>query len=213
VHYTARYGILGGTFDPPHLGHSIIAQEVYARLRLDRVWFIPTGIPPHKQDAQVTPAAQRLAMVELAVAGDERFAVSPIELERAGPSYTVETLRSLRSRWGDSAAIYFVVGWDMLLFLPQWHDAPGVLAQLDGLVAVHRPGFEVSAQTLADVQASVPNLAEKLLLLPVPQVEISSSEVRERVVQGLPIQYLVVDSVREFIEDHGLYRAERSVPE
>lgn len=206
VQYKVRYGILGGTFDPPHLGHSIIAQEVYARLQLDRVWFIPTGVPPHKQDTQVTPAAQRLAMVERAVAGDERFAVSQIELERTGPSYTVETLRSLRSRWGDSAAIYFVLGWDMLLYLPSWHDPGGVLAQLDGLVAVHRPGFEAGTEALTEVQASLPTLAEKLLLLPVPQIEISSSEIRERVVQSLPIRYLVSDSVREYIEEHGLYR-------
>ncbi|HEX6818640.1 MAG TPA: nicotinate-nucleotide adenylyltransferase [Ktedonobacterales bacterium] len=201
-----RYGILGGTFDPPHLGHAILAQEVYARLALDRVWFIPTGMPPHKQGARVTPAAQRLAMVELAVAEDERFAVSSIELELAGPSYTVETLRALRARWGDSVALYFIVGWDMLLYLPQWHDAPGVLAQLDALVALHRPGFETEAEGLAQVQARVPGLAEKLLLLPVPQVEISSSAIRERVVQGLPIRYLVLDAVRTYIEEHGLYR-------
>lgn len=210
VRRRARYGILGGTFDPPHLGHSILAQEVYARLELDRVWFIPTGTPPHKPGANVTPAAERLAMVELAVAQDERFAVSPIELERAGPSYTVDTLRALRARWGDSVELYFIVGWDMLLYLPQWHDAAGVLAQLDALVAVHRPGFDADAEGLAQVRASVPELAEKLLLLGVPQVEISSSAIRERVVQGLPIRYLVLDAVRTYIEEHELYRPARA---
>src|SRR5579885_3857444 len=141
VHTGARYGILGGTFDPPHLGHLVLAQEAFARLRLDRVWFVPTGSPPHKVGRQISAVEHRRAMVELAIAGDARFALSTVELERAGLSYTLDTLRQLRTRWGD-VRITLVLGWDMVLYLPFWHDPRGVIAATDEIAAVHRPGFD-----------------------------------------------------------------------
>src|SRR5262245_40718520 len=95
-----RYGILGGTFDPPHIGHLALAQEAHARLHLDRVWFLPAGVPPHKPGRPISPGAERAAMVQLAIAADDRFALSALELERAGPSYTVRTLELLREAWG-----------------------------------------------------------------------------------------------------------------
>jgi len=207
-----RFGLLGGTFDPPHIGHLALAQEVYARLGLDRVWFLPAGTPPHKQGQPISAAAQRRAMVERAIAGDERFALCAVELERPGPSYTVETLRQLRAKWrvewGGEPQITFIVGWDMLAYLPQWHDAPGVLAALDQLAAVHRPGFvaEDEAQTqLAQLEARLPDLRAKLRLLPTPQLAVASSELRERVAAGLPIRYLVPDAVGAYIAEQGLY--------
>ena len=119
VHAGPRYGILGGTFDPPHLGHLVIAQEAFVRLNLDRVWFLPAGEPPHKARRTISPAADRLAMVERAIAADERFAVSTVELERPGPSYTVDTLRELRALWGPNAWMVLILGWDMLEYLPK----------------------------------------------------------------------------------------------
>jgi len=207
--------VLGGTFDPPHIGHLALAQEVYARLGLDRVWFLPTGSPPHKQGQPTTPGEQRRAMVERAIAGDERFALCDMELMRAGPSYTVDTLRLLRDEWGAATHITFIVGWDMLAYLPQWHDAPGVLASLDQLAAVHRPGFvaEDEAQLqLERLETQLPGLRAKLMLLPIPQLEVSSSELRERVAAGLPIRYLVPDAVRAYIAEQGLYRSSVSRP-
>ena len=125
-----RYGILGGTFDPPHLGHLVLAQEVHARLGLDRVWFLPAGVPPHKTGRAVSPAADRHEMVQRAIADDERFALSAVELTRPGPSYTADTLEQLREQWGRHAVLHLILGWDMLMYLPNWHAPERVLAAL-----------------------------------------------------------------------------------
>jgi nicotinate-nucleotide adenylyltransferase len=191
----------------------IVAQEAYARLALDTAWFVPAGAPPHKPAQPSAPAASRLAMVEQAIAGDDRFALSSVELERPGPSYTVETLQALRERWGSSVELYFVLGWDMLLNLPFWRDPPGVLAALDGLVAVSRPGFAADPRTLEELKERIPALREKLILTPMPQVAVSSTDIRRRVAQGLPIRYLVPDTVRQYIVQHGLYRGVLEIPE
>jgi nicotinate-nucleotide adenylyltransferase len=205
VHTSARYGILGGTFDPPHLGHLVLAQEVFAQIRLDRVWFVPTGNPPHKVRQRITAADHRRAMVELAIAGDARFALSTIELERAGPSYTVDTLRRLRTEWGD-VRITLVLGWDMLLYLPFWHDPRGVIAAADEIAAVHRPGFSGTSAALEHLEAQLPELREKLTLVVAPQLEIAATALRERVAANMPIRYLVPDAVCDYIEAHELYR-------
>ncbi|HEV8192177.1 MAG TPA: nicotinate-nucleotide adenylyltransferase [Ktedonobacterales bacterium] len=201
----ARYGILGGTFDPPHLGHLVLAQEVFAQLGLDRVWFVPTGSSPHKVGQRITAAAHRRAMVELAIAGDARFALSTVELERAGPSYTVDTLRQLRTRWGD-VRISLVLGWDMLLYLPFWHDPGGVIAAADEIAAVHRPGFGGNPEALEQLEAHLPELRAKLTLVAAPQLELAARALRERVAANLPIRYLVPDAVCDYIETHKLYR-------
>lgn len=210
VHADARYGILGGTFDPPHLGHLVLAQEVAARLRLDLVWFVPTGSPPHKAGQPITAAAHRRAMVELAIAGNDRFALSTVELERAGPSYTVDSLRQLRAQWGAHSHICLILGWDMLLYLPHWHDPRGVIAATDEIAAVHRPGFDGDPGALAQLEAQLPGLRVKLALVAAPQLEISATALRERVAERLPIRYLVPDAVCDYIERHGLYRGVES---
>lgn len=206
-----RYGILGGTFDPPHVGHLVLAQEVFVRLRLDRVWFVPAGAPPHKSGRVISAAEHRRAMVELAIAGDPRFALSTVELDRNGPSYTSDTLMALRGEWGEQAWMAFAFGWDMLLYLPQWHEPERVVSALDCLAAFHRPGTSTQAGELDALETRLPGLREKLEVLPSPQLEISASSLRERVASGLPIRYLVPDAVDRYIEDHGLYRLERAV--
>ncbi len=209
VHADARYGILGGTFDPPHLGHLVLAQEIFTRLRLDRVWFVPTGSPPHKAEQRITAAEHRRTMVELAIADDERFGLSSIELERAGPSYTVDTLRLLRTQWGD-VRISLVLGWDMLLYLPFWHDPRGVIAAADEIATVHRPGFGGNSDELEQLVAQLPELRPKLTLVAAPQLEIAATALRERVATNLPIRYLVPDAVCEYIEANELYRRAES---
>lgn len=200
-----RYGILGGTFDPPHIGHLTLAQEVYARLGLDRVWFVPAGDPPHKAGKPISPGADRLAMVQLAIAGDERFAVSTIELERSGPSYTADTLEQLRGQWGARVELVFIVGWDMLIYLPHWHAPERVIAAVDILAASHRPGVPASDDEIARLADVIPGLREKLIVLSAPQLDITGTSLRERVASGLPIRYLVPETVRSYIEQRGLY--------
>jgi nicotinate-nucleotide adenylyltransferase len=212
VHPGPRYGILGGTFDPPHLGHLALAQEVYVRLALDRVWFLPAGVPPHKTGKVISPAADRLAMLERAVAADERFGVLTVELERAGPSYTVDTLRELRTLWGADAEMVLILGWDMLEYLPKWHDAAGVVAGADKIAVVHRPGFIAEESDLVGLEHELPGLREKLALVPLPQLAISGTEIRSRVAHMLPIRYLTPDPVATYIESRALYRtAEHTV--
>lgn len=203
-----RYGILGGTFDPPHLGHLVLAQEALIRLALDRVWFVPTGAPPHKPNRRVSSHADRRAMVERAIAGDARFAMSAIELERDGPSYSVDTLRQLRREWGENVVMCFIMGWDMLTYLPQWRQPEQVIATLDRIAATRRPGYAADPDEIRQLERLLPGLAEKLTILAAPQVEVSSTEIRTRVASGMPIRYLVSESVRSYIEERGLYRSD-----
>lgn len=207
----ARYGILGGTFDPPHIGHLALAQEAAVRLRLDRVWFLPAADPPHKRGRQLRAAHDRAAMVELAIAGDERFGLDRADLDRPGPSYTVDTLDILRARWGPEVWIGFIIGWDMLLYLPEWHDPAGVLARLDALIVARRPGASdgAAADAITRLEAALPGLRERLALLDAPQLEVSSTWLRERVASGLPVRYLTPDPVCAYISQRGLYRPDQ----
>jgi len=201
-----RFGVLGGTFDPIHLGHLIIAQEVASTLQLDLLFFLPAGDPPHKHNRHIAPAAQRVQMVELAIAGNPAFALSLVDVERAGLSYTVDTLKLLHQQWGSGTEIYFVIGWDMLEDLLIWHDPAGVVAQVDRLVAVHRPGYEHEPHYLERLEAALPGISELLLPLAAPQIAISSSDLRRRVAEGRSIRYQVPEAVEAYILARGLYR-------
>lgn len=213
MHKGPGYGILGGTFDPPHIGHLALAQEAYARLMLDRVWFIPAGQPPHKVGHVLSPAADRRAMVELAVADDPRFAVSSVDLDRPGPSYTSETLRLLRAEWGAERPMCLILGWDMLTYLPHWHEPVSVIATVDQIAAAHRPGVPEPAGELERLRQALPGLAEKLVILPAPELDVAATDLRERVASNLPIRYLVPDAVRAYVEAHHLYGSGRSPAE
>lgn len=197
-----RVGVFGGTFDPVHLGHLIVAQEVRFRAALDNVLFVPAGQPPHKPGRVITPAAHRLAMLERALASEPSFAISRIEIDRPGPSYSVTTLRALRAELGPSADLYFILGSDQVADLPTWHR-PAELLELCTVLAVERPGAPCD---LAAAEARLPGLRERLLWVPVPQIGIAAREIRRRVAAGEPIRYFVPDAVAAYIAVHGLYR-------
>jgi nicotinate-nucleotide adenylyltransferase len=185
-----RIGVLGGTFDPPHLGHLILAEHAYDQLGLDRVAFVPAGDPWRKASRKVTAASHRLAMTRLAVENDGRFYADPIEVERSGPTYTAETLEALqRSQAG--ASLFFLLGADALADLPNWHDPHRITAAATLVVA---PRLGDSAP-----------LPEDVVALSMPYVGISATDIRERVRQGKGIRYLVPEAVAAYIEANGLY--------
>ena len=200
-----RIGIMGGTFDPIHTGHLIIAQEVGWQLKLDRVLFMPAANPPHKQRQQVSPDYCRLEMVRLATAGNPLFEVEPLELERAGLSYTADTLEILRQKFGpeEQTSLYFIIGADAAADLLSWYRPARVL-ELVKLAVVGRPGYTL---TLDKLQAGLPrlNLAEHIIQVEVPLIEIAAHEIRTRVQQGAPITYLVPAIVEEYIHREKLY--------
>jgi nicotinate-nucleotide adenylyltransferase len=203
---TRRVGLLGGTFDPIHYGHLVVAEEVRAGLDLDEMLFVPVGQPPHKRDGEITPAHHRLAMLELGIKSNPHFSISLVEVDRQGPSYTVDTLRLLRRRWGSQVEIYFVIGWDGLEELSSWYEPEGVLEQVTRLVAVHRPGYEAAPQYRDRLEQLFPMLKQRLLSMATPQLEISATEVRQRVAEGRPVKYQVPEAVERYIARHGLYR-------
>ncbi|HKV85323.1 MAG TPA: nicotinate-nucleotide adenylyltransferase [Ktedonobacterales bacterium] len=202
-----RYGIFGGTFDPPHIGHLVLAQETLVHLNLERVWFVPTGTPPHKPDRPISPQDDRRAMVERAIAGNERFALSAIELARGGPSYSVDTLDQMRREWGVDVYMCLIMGWDMLAYLPHWREPERVLATVDCVAAVRRPGVSSAPDEMERLARALPGLSAKLTVVPAPLMEVSASDIRRRVASDVPIRYLVPDPVRSYIERRGLYRA------
>lgn len=197
-----RIGILGGTFDPIHYGHLAIAEDVRTRLELEDVLFVPTGSPPHKQGRPISPAADRVAMVELAIADNPGFRLSRADVDRPGPSYTVDLLRVLQAEHPD-ARLVFVVGGDSLAELPTWH-APEQLLERCQLVAVNRPGHP--PVDLARLESIIPRARERILALSGPELNVSASALRRRVREGRPIRYLVPEAVRAYVEEHGLYR-------
>src|SRR5437588_11931119 len=201
-------GLMGGTFDPIHYGHLVAAEEVRATLDLAEMVFVPTGQPPHKQEGTVTAGQHRFAMLELAMASNPHFSISRIELDRPGPSYTVETLRLLREWWGGQTALYFIIGWDSLEELVTWYDPVGILEQLTALVAVHRPGYIEAPGFRTRLEERLPGIKERLLTMPVPQLEISSTDLRLRVAEGRPIKYQTPEAVEHYIAQHSLYRQE-----
>ena len=204
-----RIGVLGGTFDPVHYAHLAIAEEVYCALKLTRVVFVPAGQPPHKSGEQVTPVEQRVRMLELAIASNPHFSLSLVDVRRAGPSYTVDTLRLLHQEWGEHTRLYFIIGGDSLRDLPTWHDPLGVLAQAT-LVALLRPGYDGMQQAGNELSKRLPGIQEHLITLEGPRMDISSTELRQRVAEGRPIRYQTPDTVEEYILRHDLYRHEVS---
>ena len=197
-----RLGVLGGTFDPPHVGHLILAEEARTRLQLGKVLFVPAGDPWRKAGQEVTPVDHRLAMVRLMLASDPCFELCTLEVERAGPSYTVDTLEALHERHGPGLELYFIVGEDALRDLQHWKD-PARILSLARLAVAPRLGGSESA--VVDLEAAVPGLSERVVPLPMPAIDISSTALRERVRAGLSLRYLVPLAVEEYIRRYGLY--------
>jgi len=196
-------GVLGGTFDPIHSGHLVIAEEARARLGLARILFVPAGQQWLKTARNVAPAAHRVEMVRRAIAAKPHFELSTVEVDRPGPSYSVETMAILQQKLGVEAKIFFVVGWDSLAELPQWKE-PAKLIQLCKLVAVTRQGF--SRPDLKALESSVPGVTQSVVWLDIAPIDISSSGIRDRVAQGLSIHGLVPDEVGRYIKEQKLYR-------
>ncbi len=198
-----KTGILGGTFDPVHTGHMVVADAVKDELGLTEVVFVPAGKPWLKDGASVLSAEHRLNMVRLAIAGKSCFKASTMEIERKGPTYSVDTMAEMRREIDDEDELLFIIGWDNLMELPRWHQ-PERLISLCRLVAVPRVGFPVP--NLASVEATIPGISQRVIMLDKPRVDISASVIRERVRQGLSISRLVPEAVEKYIKENGLYR-------
>ena len=199
-------GIMGGTFDPIHLGHLAIAEEAREALGLARILFIPASIPPHRPAASVSPAADRVAMVGLAIDGNEAFELSRIELDRPGPSYTSDTLEALAAEEraaGREPDLTFVLSAETLRDLPTWH-APERLLDAARVAVVPRDGY--AAPDRGWLSEHFPGREGRIDFLGAPRLDVSSTVIRERVAAGRSIRYLVPPAVARYIDDHGLYR-------
>ena len=198
-----RRGILGGTFDPVHTGHLILAQEVLWRLRLDEVLFVPTGLPWMKRDEAITDGEHRRRMVELALAGNPSFRMLTAELDRPGETYTVDTLEELRAGQMADDELLFIMGVDTLHTMHRWKE-PRRILELARLVVALRPGQgPIDLAAMTELDAAAP---ERVMTVHMPLVEISGTELRRRVRNGEPVRYLVPDAVADYIERYGLYR-------
>jgi len=194
-----KVGIMGGTFDPVHIGHMLAAEAALEGCGLDEVWFMPSHVPPHKHAAGVS-GEQRLEMVEQAIGTNPAFRTLDIELVRGGISYTIETIRALQERY-DQHEFYFIIGADMVNSLTEWHGIEE-LAQRLTFVGVGRPGSVIHTETMPAY------LQPRVILVNMPQVDISSTDIRERLAAGKTIRYMVHDHVYEYIKRSGIYESD-----
>jgi len=195
--------VLGGTFDPVHNGHLLIAEEAKTRLNLARVLFVPAGMPWLKDATPLAPADDRMNMVRLAIKDRAGFGLSDMEIKRPGPSYTVDTIAELKAREYPADELYFIIGWDCLAELTRWRQ-PSRLTKLCRLVVVPRVGCE--SPDLAALEAAVPGIGDRMVMLDEPRVDISASDIRGRVAAGQDIADLVPAAVAGYIKEKGLYR-------
>lgn len=185
-----KVGILGGTFDPPHHGHLLIANEVLTTLKLDEIWFMPNQEPPHKKKSDSIKNRERLEMINLAIEGNSQFKIQPLELERTGPSFTVDTMKIILEKYNDTQ-FFFIIGADMIEYLPKWYKIEELVRMVQ-FVGVERP--EYSHDT------SYP-----IIYIDVPAMEVSSSMIRDRLKKGQSVRYLLPDSIIQYIEENQLY--------
>ena len=197
-----KIGVLGGTFDPVHLAHLAVAEAVKTELDLAEVVFVPAGQPWLKANSYISAPEHRVQMVRLAIAGKSYFRLSTMEIDRPGPSYTVDTMAELRGQIGAEDELYFILGWDNLAELPRWRE-PARLIQLCYLVAVPRPGY--SLPDLTKLAGDIPGIAKRVIVMDRPQMDISATEIRKRLSRGEPINDLVPEAVAEYIRRQRLY--------
>ncbi|WP_409341407.1 nicotinate-nucleotide adenylyltransferase [Paenibacillus sp. MBLB4367] len=194
-----KVGIMGGTFDPIHLGHLIAAEEARSGAGLDEVWFMPSNVPPHKPNAPKASPSERLDMVREAIEGHPMFRAIDIELTLGGTSYTSETMAVLRGLHPDIVFSY-IIGADMVMYLPKWHQIGELVRQI-GFIGLQRPGYDLQPELLPD------SIRDKVTLVPMIPIELSSTEIRERMRTGRAIRFLVPEPVRTYIERNGLYES------
>ena len=199
----ARVGLLGGTFNPPHVAHLVCAQEAWAQLGLDRVLLLPVHTPPHKEAVDDPGADMRVALCEAAVAGDERLGVSRAEADVPGRSFTVDTLNRLHDARPEDQ-LTFIVGGDMAASLPQWRE-PRAILELCTIGAAARDGVGCD-EVLEGLDRELPGASDRIRFFDMPRIDISSTLIRRRVAAGEPVRYLVPDAVAASIEREGLYR-------
>ena len=195
-----RIGVMGGTFDPIHHGHLVAASEAAHRFALDEVVFVPTGQPWQKAGKRISPAEDRYLMTVIATASNPRFTVSRVDIDRGGPTYTIDTLRDLREEY-PGAELFFITGADALSSIMSWHDWEEMF-ELAEFVGVTRPGYELTEDNLPA------HIQERVHLLEIPAMAISSTDCRKRSQEGRPVWYLVPDGVVQYIAKHELYRAQ-----
>jgi nicotinate-nucleotide adenylyltransferase len=195
-----RLGVMGGTFDPIHHGHLLTAEEAFWQFGLDEVLFVPTGQPWMKDHPVVSPSEDRYLMTVIATSPNPHFRVSRREIDRDGPTYTVDTLRALREEYGSETELFFVTGADAMLEIFHWKDPEEVLT-LAHFIAATRPGYEI-----ARFEAEAPTRHPNVSVMTIPALAISSTDIRARVKEGRPIRYLVPEGVLTYIDKAGLYR-------
>ncbi|MCA9052516.1 MAG: nicotinate-nucleotide adenylyltransferase [Planctomycetaceae bacterium] len=196
-----RIGIFGGTFDPVHYGHLLLAEQCREQLELDAVWLMPAAVPPHKQRVGISDAKHRVAMLELAAAGHPPFQVSRLELERGGTSFTVDTLSALHAEAPDRELV-LLIGADSLTDLSTWREPQRIL-ELSQVAAVNRGRQMID---LAEIHQSIPGAAGRIVSVAMPAVDLSATDIRARVAAGRSIRFMVPRAVEEYIRQHGLYR-------
>ena len=198
----ARIGLFGGTFDPPHLGHLILASEAQTQLELTRLLWILTPDPPHKQDQIITPTEHRLAMVKLAIQDNPSFELSRVELDRPGPHYTLDTIHIVAEQNPD-AEIVPIIGGDSLRDLPTWHEPKELLYACHWVGVMRRPSDEANLEAL---ERELPGIRSKVHYVDAPLLEIASRDIRSRIAHGESVRYYVPKAVCEYIEEHHLYK-------
>lgn len=200
----ARIAIMGGTFDPIHYGHLVTAEAVREQFKLEKVIFVPTGIPPHKKHRKVSSKEDRYLMTVLATVTNPHFQVSDIEIKRDGYTYTVDTLREFRSVYGEDAEIYFITGADAVMEILTWKDVELTL-KMCKVVSAYRPGFDIN-MFKSKVEEIERIYKKKVYLIEVPALAISSTDIRDRVRDNRTIKYLLPEQVENYILKKGLYR-------
>lgn len=199
-----KVGVLGGTFDPVHKAHIAVAEAARDALKLDRVILVPAGQPVSKANQPITSAEQRVQMLRLAVKDSPGLSISTVEIERPGPSYTIDTISALQKQLGDNAEIYFILGCDSLAQLPEWRD-PARLVAMCHLVAVPRPGC--TRPDMPALEQKIPGIIKSVIFLEKPNMDISATDIREKAARGESISRLVTGTVAAYIKKHKLYLA------
>jgi nicotinate-nucleotide adenylyltransferase len=202
-----RLGIFGGTFDPPHVGHLILASEAYDQLHLDRLLWVLTPDPPHKQGNQISPAKQRLELVAAAIADNPSFELSRVELDRPGPHYALDTVRLLRGQF-HGWELFYLIGGDSLHDLPTWYMPFELVKEVDGFGVMRRPGDSIDP---ARLEEHIPGIMEKVHIFEAPLLDISASEIRDRIETGRPFRYYLLPGVYQRIVTQELYKRKEQV--